>query len=218
MNKYLLFTTSNPPGAHTLKLSTLITSKWSTDWCRKFTKKRTVARTPRRVLRHIAGTSARLPLPAVSCRAGRGGPGPSSAGADGPGPEQGRELLLDHSHILGPAGRPRAGPAGRATPSALADAAARRGAAQDMAMMHFSPHLTPWWYRSGQRWRGWNWRRHCWRLRSLILVGWREGGAVGWLRGVSVFEHVFDEHAIFMKNGRWTIEKGKHYAYCEPLS
>ena len=32
-------TTSNPAVFHTPKLSTLVTSKWSTDWCRKFTKK-----------------------------------------------------------------------------------------------------------------------------------------------------------------------------------
>ena len=43
---------------------------------------------------------ARRPLPAVLCRSCREGPGPSSAGADGPGPEQGRELLLDHTHML----------------------------------------------------------------------------------------------------------------------
>ena len=48
-----------------------------------------------------------------------------------------------------------------------------------------------------ERWLGWYWRQHCWRLRCLILVGWGEGGgAEGWLRGV--FQQVFDEHANFM--------------------
>ena len=69
-------------------------------------------------------------------------PGPAAiAGTSGATRKCCGERELRAEACAGPAGRPRAGPpAGQATPSALADSAARCGAAQDMAMMHFSPH------------------------------------------------------------------------------